>query len=369
MLNAPLDEIVFVTNATTGTDTVLKNMVWEEGDVILQYELVYGALAKGINYVTETTPAECETMRIAWPIEDDDLVRIYEERIQKINAEGKGKRRVRMAVCDTIISTPGVRVPFERLVKMFHANGVLSLVDGAHGIGHIPIDLGALKPDFFVSNLHKWFYLPRGCAVLHIPAKNQHLIRTSLPTSHSFKPKPRPGQDAIDNPLPTSTDPYFVELFDFVGTTDNSNYLCVAAAMQFRNQVCGGEGAVQSYNISLARKAGDELAKILGTDVMDNKSGSLRDCAFSNIRLPIEIGDQDGQVRQEHAGLVSEWMKEASQEFNTMFQIFLYQGSWWWRISAQVYLEMEDFLMGVEIAKVLCEKVRRREYLSRKIPA
>jgi selenocysteine lyase/cysteine desulfurase len=63
--------------------------------------------------------------------------------------------KVKVAVFDTVVSMPGVRVPYERLVKACKEAGVLSIVDGAHGIGHLELDLEELDADFFVSNCHK----------------------------------------------------------------------------------------------------------------------------------------------------------------------------------------------------------------------
>lgn len=34
-LNVPVEETVFVQNSTTGVNTVLRNLVWEEGDAIV----------------------------------------------------------------------------------------------------------------------------------------------------------------------------------------------------------------------------------------------------------------------------------------------------------------------------------------------
>ena len=117
--------------------------------------IVYSGLAKTISYVTESTPAENEILDVQWPIDDDKLVDKFESTIKAINAEGKGKRRVRVAVFDTITSMPGFRVPFEKLTKVCRTMNVLSMVDGAQGIGQIPLDLEQLDADFFTTNLHK----------------------------------------------------------------------------------------------------------------------------------------------------------------------------------------------------------------------
>ena len=57
---------------------------------------------------------------------------------------------------DTVLTFPGARMPWEALVQACKDMGILSLIDGAHGIGHIDLShLGEVGPDFFVSNCHK----------------------------------------------------------------------------------------------------------------------------------------------------------------------------------------------------------------------
>lgn len=226
MLRCPVDELVFVPNATTGIDTVLKNLVWQPGDVILCYEVVYGSVANGLEYLRETTPGlEIRVVHVPLPVADDEMVRVMVDAAREVNtsssAAGNGKR-VRLAICDTIISGPEARVPFERLVPALQAEGALVLVDGAHGIGHIDLDLSVLRPDFFVTNLHKWLLVPRGCAALVVRKEHQHLIRTTLPTSHGFKPR-RPLGKVVN----ADAGEDFVEMFSFTGTADTTNWLCV----------------------------------------------------------------------------------------------------------------------------------------------
>ena len=151
-LDVPTPNLAFIPNATTGFNTVLRSLVFEDGDVIIHFSTIYSAIAKTVEYICETTPAGSFNVKVEYPIRDDDLIKKFVEGLEQVKAGGK---KVKMAVFDTISSVPGVRVPWERLVKNCRDNGVLSFVDGAHGVGQIDLDLRAVEPDFFVSNLHK----------------------------------------------------------------------------------------------------------------------------------------------------------------------------------------------------------------------
>ncbi|PQE20532.1 hypothetical protein CJF30_00001846 [Rutstroemia sp. NJR-2017a BBW] len=365
LLNAPTDTVVFVPNATTGVNTVLRNLVWNEDgkDEVLYFSTIYGACGLTVDYVSEVNNGRMvgRKIDISYPIEDASLVEAFEKGIAASKAEGK---RPRVAIFDTITSVPGLRVPFESLVSICRKEEIYSLIDGAHCVGHIPIDLSKLDPDFFVSNCHKWLHVPRGCAVFYVPKKHQDLMRSSLPTSHGFVAR---GTGFV-NPLPPSAKSSFVNQFEFVGTIDNTNYLCVAEAIKWRQEVCGGEKAITDYCKNLSKEGGALVAQILGTEVMDNSTNTLTDCSLINVLLPITIGEEkvEGMVNVSESNKMKAylWMVDTlMKDYNTWIMIAYLEGKWWTRLSAQVYLDMEDFEWAGRTLKELCMRVGNGDYL------
>jgi selenocysteine lyase/cysteine desulfurase len=152
-LGVPVDEVVFVPNATTGVNTVLRNLKFEQGDVVVHFSTIYGACEKTLASIAELTPLSCSEVLLDYPIEDAEILRRFRKRVDELRLEGKN---VRLAMFDTVLTYPGATVPWEDLVTACKELGILSLIDGAHGIGHIDLKhLGKVGPDFFVSNCHK----------------------------------------------------------------------------------------------------------------------------------------------------------------------------------------------------------------------
>ena len=112
LLNTPSSTLVFVPNASTGVNTVLRNLTFTPGDHILMFSTIYGACEKTVSYITETTPAKAVKVDYTYPVEDDWLVEEYERKVKEVEAKGG---RVKIAIFDTVVSMPGVRMPFELL--------------------------------------------------------------------------------------------------------------------------------------------------------------------------------------------------------------------------------------------------------------
>jgi selenocysteine lyase/cysteine desulfurase len=384
---------------------------WSEDglDEILHFSTIYGGIGKTVDYVVDSTygRVSSRSIELTYPISDDAIIANFRRVVQESR---QLNMRPRAAVFDVVSSVPGVCFPYEAMVSVCRELGILSVVDGAQGIGMLGLDLTALDPDFFVSNCHKWLLVPRGCAVFYVPRRNQHLIRSTVPTSHGYVPLP--GAAPRTNPLPPSAKSVFVNAFEYVGTLDNSPYLCVKDALEFREKVLGGEARIQQYMRSLATEGGATVSKKLRTWVLGHGHGqgdSLRHCAMVNVAMPLVVMQdkvqgspnpvdrtdetqagraaaqeaaaqlnpagpdakqprmqrraEDIAIPPEDAQRAWSWMTKALvDDYQTFIPLFYHDGRFWARLSAQVYLDMDDFEWAGDTLKLLCERVGRREY-------
>lgn len=214
----------------------------------------------------------------------------------------------------------------------------------------------------------RWLYNPRGCSVFHVPRRNQHLIRTTIPTSHVLIPK----ELEHDYPTYPGSNSSFELMFQNTAITDDTPYLTVPAALEFRARVPGGEDAIFKYIRNIAFEGGNIVAQILGTDVLGEldakKEGPcrVRDCAFANVRLPLVISDSDAGEGTTEAGhwpvlstlqatnFVARLHEKFVTDYSASIAPFVYNSALWVRLSGQIYMELDDFKWLGETLKKIC---------------
>ncbi|KAK8159497.1 pyridoxal phosphate-dependent transferase [Phyllosticta citrichinensis] len=383
LLRAPLDAVVLVPNATTGVNTVLRSLRYAPGDVLVYFSCNYGACQKTILYLEESTPVKGHRVEVRYPVGDDEIVRSFRDAVAAIRREG---RRPVAALFDVVVSMPGVRFPFEQMTQVCREEGVLSVVDGAHGVGMLDLDLGAaLDPDFFVSNCHKWLFTPRGSCVMYASPRVHHLIRSTLPTSHGWQPLPNPNTNTNPNSNPTpepalyDATASFSAPFELPGTTDPTPYLCVRAALAYRSTTLPGESAIHAHHVAFARAAGAALAQRLGTRVLSNAAhnasglDTLGACAFSNVLLPLssEKAREAGAKRLGRAvdaaaagaGVLRWVSEEVLRVGGTFVAVVEYWGEWWVRLSGSVFLEVRDVVGVAGVLEDVCRRAEEGEWV------
>jgi isopenicillin-N epimerase len=150
-------DIVFVDNATTGANAVLRSFALEPGDEILLTDHNYGATARAAQFVARERRATVATATVPYP--SFDRARLVEA------IEAAITPRTRLAVIDHITSESAIAF-YQRDRDACRRRGVALLVDGAHAPGELPLDVPAIGGDWYVANLHKWAHAPRSSGFL-----------------------------------------------------------------------------------------------------------------------------------------------------------------------------------------------------------
>ena len=232
---------------------------------------------------------------------------------------------LRVAVISSISAYPAVSLPVKALVELFHSYGVPVIVDGAHSLGNVAVDLQQWgNPDFAFWNAHKWYFAPKSSALLYVRRDHQ-LLHVPAPS-------------VVDN---TMTQP-FIDRFLWTGTRDRTAYCAILNATQFRAAL-GGEAAIMAYTQGLALYAKRTLEKLWNVPEMVPESMIAGSMAL--VKIPTQnatvCGIVSGTLRSVYNLSTSGWTSVG--DFVCSF-----------RISAQVYLEESDIdLLGKLVLQII----------------
>ncbi len=170
--------------------------------------------------------------------------------------------------------------------------------------------------------------------------------------------------------MPTSGETNdLVRQFEYFGTIDGAPYLCVEEALGFIDLICGGDAVIRAYCTDLARRAEQILVDTLGTESFGIPE--THRVFFAHVRLPITVGTGDNSppkaggfdVPRGDVDMATQFMnQEFVDTYRTYLYILFYRGAWWARLSATVYVDIQDCEYAARVLKDLSERVRNGEY-------
>ena len=236
------ENLVFVPNATSGVNTVLRSLTFAPGDELLVTDQEYNACRNALIYVAEQFGAKVVVANVPFPFKTAaDLI----EPILRCVTP-----RTKLALVDHVTCETGMVMPIPALLKELTARGVDTLVDGAHGPGMVPLNLDGLGAAYYTGNCHKWLCGPKTAGFIHVRRDRQQLIHP-LSISHGW------------NTRRTDRSRFLIE-FGWTGTWDPSACLSVPEALRFMEKlVPGGWPEIMARNHSLAVEGRNILCQAL----------------------------------------------------------------------------------------------------------
>lgn len=244
-VDAAVEDLAFVPNATTGVNAVLAWFPLRAGDDVLVTDHGYAACTHAARGWAERVGARVVEAHLPFP--PGDATELADAVLKAVTP------RTRLALLDHVTSPTALVLPLEQILPALHERGVPTLVDGAHGPGFLPLSLRALDADYYVANLHKWCLAPKGAGFLWVNPRRRGTVRPTV-LSHGA------GSTRTDRPR--------LHLdFDWTGTSDPSPYLAVPAALRALASLHpGGFPGLLHANRSLALRARDLLTERMHVD-------------------------------------------------------------------------------------------------------
>lgn len=226
-LNASPDELVFFTNPTTAANMVARSLIpcsgqaaasgphLLPGDEILTTDQEYPAMDRLWEYVSYKTGARLIHQPIPLPVRSEEEV---------VKALWAGiSPRTKLIFLSHVTCSTGLIFPVDLICKRARSEAILTIVDGAHAPGHVPLDLQEVDADIYVGACHKWLCAPKGSAFLYARPEVQRWLEP-LVISRGWGPE---GVDGL-SPL--------VAYQEMQGTRDLAAFLSVPEAIGFQER-------------------------------------------------------------------------------------------------------------------------------------
>ena len=201
-LNADADDLVYIPNATFGVNIIARSLQLEPGDEILTTDHEYGACENVWKFASQKNGTILVKQPIPLPLASP--ANIVKQLWRGVTA------KTRVIFISHITSPTAVRMPVEIICKKAREARILTVIDGAHAPGQIPLNLTGMEPDFYLGNCHKWMQSAKGAGFLYARRELQPLL-DPLVISWGW------GENAS-----FTSGSQFLDYFEWAGTNDPS---------------------------------------------------------------------------------------------------------------------------------------------------
>ena len=177
-LGTHADNLVYTQNVTISINIVARSLKLGAGDEVLTSDHEYGAMDRTWRFLAK----EHGFRYINQPVSLASKEALIDSFWSAVTP------RTRVIFLSHITSSTALIFPVDEIIKRARAVGIITVIDGAHVPGQIPLDLDSLGADFYGGNLHKWLCAPKGAGFLYARPEIQHLLKP-LVVSWGYEPE------------------------------------------------------------------------------------------------------------------------------------------------------------------------------------
>ena len=223
------DNLVYAQNVTIAVNIVARSLALGPDDEVLASDHEYGACNRTWRFLSRQRGFKYINRPVCVPlVSRESLVEDFWRGVTP---------RTRVIFLSHLTSSTAIQFPIEEICRRARAAGILTLIDGAHGPGQIPLDLPALGADFYGGNLHKWLCAPKGAGFLYARPEVQDLLQPLI-VSWGYESEAPSGSTFVDH-------------HEWWGTRDIAAFLTVPTAIAFQ----------QAHDWKTVREACHELLR------------------------------------------------------------------------------------------------------------
>jgi L-cysteine/cystine lyase len=164
--------------------------------------------------------------------------------------------RTRLVFVSHVTSVSGLRLPAADICRLAHGKGVPVMLDGAHAVGQLPVDVETLGCDFYTASGHKWLLGPQGTGFLFVRRDRLEELQVTWLDW---------GMTAAYDLAGLTFEPFpDARKFEF-GTRDWGLYAGLAEGIRFANRT--GIQGIEARNLKLAAQMKRRVDDISGLKV------------------------------------------------------------------------------------------------------
>ena len=237
-LGTRAENLVYTQNVTISINIVARSLKLGAADEVLSTDHEYGAMDRTWRFLSKERGFRYINQPVSLTSRSDFVESFW----------SAVTPRTRVIFLSHITSPTAVIFPIEEIIQRARAAGIITVIDGAHAPGQIPLALDSLGADFYGGNLHKWLCAPKGAGFLYARPEVQNLLKP-LVVSWGYEAE-----------MPSASQ--FVDHHEWWGTRDIAAFLAVPTAIQFQQEHAWGR--VRSACHALVSEAETRIRQLTG---------------------------------------------------------------------------------------------------------